>query len=58
MAAPRTIDPTARSKGSAVVFVRVTDKQARQLRREARAAGMSVSDYIRRRMFTKKKRAA
>jgi len=58
MAAPRTIDPTARSKGSAVVFVRVTDKQARQLRREARAAGVSVSDYIRRKMFTKKKRAA
>lgn len=58
MAAPRTIDPTARSKGNAVLFVRVTDKQARQLRREARAAGLSVSDYIRRRMFTKKKRAA
>lgn len=60
MARPRTIDPAARVNGSAVVFVRVTDKQAKQLRREAKAAGVSVSDYIRRRMFgkTKAKRAA
>jgi len=58
MAAPRTIDPTARSRGSAVVFVRITEKQARQLRREAKAASLSLSDYIRRRMFPKKKRAA
>jgi predicted HicB family RNase H-like nuclease len=58
MAARRTIDPTARSKGSAVVFVRVSDRQAKQLRKEARAAGLSVSDYIRRKVFTKRKRAA
>lgn len=58
MPARRTIDPTARSNGSAVLFVRVTKKQAKQLRKDAKAAGLSVSDYIRRKVFTNRKRAA
>jgi predicted HicB family RNase H-like nuclease len=58
MAARRTIDPTARSNGSARLFVRVTNKQAKQLRKEAKAADLSVSDYIRRKVFPKRKRAA
>lgn len=47
MARPRSIDPTAKKSRTVVLGVRFSERQLAALRRQAKAAGVSVTEFVR-----------
>ena len=47
MAQPRTIDKAGKQNGTKIVGLRVTPAQLAQLKKDARAANMTISELVR-----------
>ena len=60
MARPKSIDPTAKQSRTVVLGVRVSPRQLRELRKAAKAHGITVTELVRLNALqaTRKKRAA